>query len=104
LQKNSTYQLSINGNLYEEEYTDFIHSKKEEILGNVKNVIEDDVVTMMEEDLTNDYEDFLLENPNLTEEDFIIHQVEDYIMFQFSEVLMEEIGVFADEFLREKGI
>jgi hypothetical protein len=89
---------------YEEEFIDFIESKREEILGNVKNVIEDDVVTMMEEDLTNDYEDFLLENPNLTEEDFIIHQVEDYIMFQFSEVLMEEIGVFADEFLREKGI
>jgi hypothetical protein len=54
--------------------------------------------------LANDYEDFLLENPNLTEEDFIIHQVEDYVMFQFSEVLMEEIGVFADEFLRERGL
>jgi hypothetical protein len=97
---------------YEEEFIDFIESKREEILGNVKNVIEDDVVTMMEEDLANDYEDFLLENPNLTEEDFIIHQVEDftlvffpdYIMFQFSEVLMEEIGVFADEFLRERGL
>jgi hypothetical protein len=89
---------------YEEEFIDFIESKREEILENAKNLIDDDIVTIMEEDLANDYEDFLLENPNLTEEDFIIHQVEDYVMFQFSEVLMEEIGVFADEFLRERGL
>lgn len=84
---------------YEEEYTDFIHSKKEEILENTSNVVEDDISAITEEDLKDDYEEFLLDNPNAIVEDFITYKVEDYIMLQFSEILMEEIGLFADEFL-----
>jgi hypothetical protein len=84
---------------YEEEYTDFIHSKKEEILENTSNVVEDDISAITEEDLKDDYEEFLLDNPNTIVEDFITYKVEDYIMLQFGEILMEEIGLFADEFL-----
>jgi len=84
---------------YEEEFIDFIESKKETIIENTKNTIEDDISAITEDDLVDAYEDFLLDNPNTTEEDFIIHKVEDYLFYQLNEILLEEIAVLADEYL-----
>jgi hypothetical protein len=101
---NNSFEDYYAGEGYEEEYMDFVYGKKEEIIEATKNLIEDDISTITEEDLTNDYEDFLLDNPNFTEEDFITYKVEDYLTYSLTEILIEEIGLVADEFLREKDL
>jgi|688.fasta_scaffold01248_66 hypothetical protein len=101
---NNSFEDYYAGEEYEEEYMDFVYGKKEEIIEATKNLIEDDISTITEEDLTNDYEDFLLDNPNFTEEDFITYKVEDYLTYSLTEILIEEIGLVADEFLREKDL
>lgn len=87
---------------YEEEYLNFIESKKEEIIEATKNIIEEDVASMNEQDLIDQLEEFNFINgfqPNITEEDFITHVVEDYLMYSLNEILMEQIALLSDEFL-----